>query len=89
MFQLLGMSEEQAWAQFGHMLEAFEYGAPPHGGIALGIDRLVAIFADESSIREVMAFSKTTSAQDLMLGAPAPISEQQLKELHLAIIWPK
>ncbi len=86
MFRLLGISEEQAQAQFGHILEAFQYGAPPHGGIALGIDRLVAIFADESSIREVMAFPKTTSAQDLMLGAPAPISEEQLRELHLAII---
>ncbi len=89
MFRLLGMSEEEAREQFGHMLEAFEYGAPPHGGIALGIDRLVAIFADEVSIREVMAFPKTTSAQDLMLGAPAPISEAQLRELHLAIVHPK
>ena len=89
MFRLLGMSEEEAREQFGHMLEAFEYGAPPHGGIALGIDRLVAIFADEVSIREVMAFPKTTSAQDLMLGAPAPISEAQLRELHLAIVNPK
>ncbi len=86
MFQLLGISDEQAQEQFGHMLEAFEYGAPPHGGIALGLDRLVAIFADESSIREVMAFPKTTSAQDLMLGAPSPVSEEQLKELHLAIV---
>ena len=86
MFELLGITQEQAQAQFGHILEAFQYGAPPHGGIALGIDRLVAIFADETSIREVMAFPKTTSAQDLMLGAPSPISEEQLRELHLAIV---
>ena len=86
MFQLLGITEEQAQAQFGHLLEAFQYGAPPHGGIALGLDRLVALFADENSIREVIAFPKTSSAQDLMLGAPSPVAEEQLRELHLAVL---
>lgn len=86
MFQLLGITDEQAQAQFGHMLEAFQYGAPPHGGIALGLDRLVALFADETSIREVIAFPKTSSAQDLMLGAPSPVGEEQLRELHLAVL---
>ena len=86
LFHMLGLSEAEVAEKFGHMLEAFQYGAPPHGGIALGLDRLVAIFANEPSIREVIAFPKTSSAQDLMLGAPAPVSEDQLRELHLAIV---
>jgi aspartyl-tRNA synthetase len=85
MFAALGMSPEQVEEQFGHLLEAFEYGAPPHGGIALGIDRTVAILAGYSNIREVIAFPKTASATDLMFRSPAPISEEQLKELHLVI----
>ncbi len=85
-FRALGISEEEARAQFGHLLEAFSYGAPPHGGIALGLDRIVAIFAREDSIREVIAFPKTASATDLMLNSPSPISPQQLAELHLKIV---
>lgn len=84
-FSLMKLSDEEIKEQFGHMLEAFEYGAPPHGGIALGLDRLVMLFADEDSIREVIAFPKTQSALDLMMNAPSPVDDKQLRELHLQL----
>jgi len=83
-FQLIGFSEERR-AMFTHMLEAFEYGAPPHGGIALGIDRLLMILLGESSIREVIAFPKTGDGRDLTVGAPSGVEPQQLKELGIKI----
>ena len=82
---LIGFSMEQAREQFGHLLEAFEFGAPPHGGIAPGIDRLVALMAGEPNIREVMAFPKTAQATDLMADAPSVVLQRQLDELQLAI----
>ncbi|HEU5228119.1 MAG TPA: aspartate--tRNA ligase [Ktedonobacteraceae bacterium] len=84
-FSLMKLSHEQIQEQFGHMLEAFEYGAPPHGGIALGVDRLVMLLADEENIREVIAFPKTQSAMDLLMGAPSPVDDKQLRELHLLL----
>ncbi len=84
MFRIIGLSDEDARAQFGHLLEAFEFGAPPHGGIAPGIDRLVMLLAGEPNIREVMAFPKTQRAADLMLGSPGEISPRQWRELHIS-----
>ncbi len=84
-FGVLGHSDEKIKSDFGHMLEAFGYGAPPHGGIAWGLDRLIMILAGEANIREVTAFPKTGDGRDLMMGAPSEIEEKQLKELHLKI----
>jgi aspartyl-tRNA synthetase len=84
-FEILGHSKEEIEAKFGHLLKAFEYGVPPHGGIALGIDRLMAIFQNEPNIREVIAFPKTGDGRDLMMDAPSDISPAQLKELGLSI----
>jgi aspartyl-tRNA synthetase len=82
-FRALGITDDEAQSRFGFLLGAFRYGAPPHAGFAFGIDRLVAIFAGEENIREVIAFPKTQSGADLMTGAPKNISERQLRDLHL------
>jgi aspartyl-tRNA synthetase len=85
-FRALGMSDEEAKSRFGFFLEALQYGTPPHGGIALGLDRLVMILAGASSLREVIAFPKTAKAIDLMVDAPTPVSDAQLKELHIRTV---
>ena len=82
-FRRLGISDEEAKSRFGFFLEALEYGTPPHGGIALGLDRIIAILANEASIREVIAFPKTATAVDLMADAPSTVDPKQLRELHL------
>jgi aspartyl-tRNA synthetase len=84
-FSLLNISDEEARLRFGFFLEALEYGTPPHGGIALGLDRIAAILGNESSIREVIAFPKTAAAADLMSDAPSAVDQKQLRELHLQI----
>ena len=83
MFQVLGINAEQQQKLFGHLLQAFTFGAPPHGGIALGLDRLVMLIADTSNIREVIAFPKNSRGQDLMMDSPSKITEKQLRELHI------
>lgn len=85
-FRLLRLSDEEIEARFGHMLEAFEFGAPPHGGIAPGIDRTIMLLADEENIREVMAFPKTATGIDPMTSAPSPVDEAQLRELRIRIV---
>ena len=85
-FEIGGYPKEEVDAQFGHMIRAFEYGAPPHGGIAPGVDRLVMILANEPNIREVIAFPKNQKAQDVLVGAPSKVYPEQLEELHIKII---
>lgn len=84
-FGILGYSDEAIEERFGHLLEAFEYGAPPHGGIAPGIDRIVMLLAGEENIRDVIAFPKNQSASDLTFNAPSPVTEEQLAELHICL----
>ena len=85
-FRSLGMSDDEARERFGFFLDALEYGTPPHGGIALGLDRIVMILAGATSLREVIAFPKTAKAIDLMVDAPTPVSEQQMRELSLRTV---
>ena len=85
MFRALGISDDDAQARFGHLLEAFRYGAPPHGGVALGLDRMVMLMARGESLRDVIAYPKTARAQDLMSDAPSPVDDRQLAELGIAL----
>ncbi len=84
-FEIMGLAEEQINEQFGHLLEAFKFGAPPHGGIALGLDRVVAILNNEPNIREVMAFPKTGDARDMLMGAPSEVPAKALREAHIKL----
>jgi len=88
-FEVLGHQKEEVKKQFGHLFEAFQYGVPPHGGIALGIERFLAILLSEPNIREVIAFPKTGDNRDLMMEVPSEVTEEQLRELHLKVIKPK
>jgi len=84
-FKILGHKKHEIQEKFGHLLEAFEYGVPPHGGIAMGFDRLAMIACGEENIREVMAFPKTGDAKDLTMGSPSPVTEIQLKDVHIEL----
>jgi aspartyl-tRNA synthetase len=84
-FRLIGMTDEEARQKFGHLLEAFEFGTPPHGGIALGIDRVTMLLAGQDSIREMVAFPKTQSATEPMTGSPSEVGPRELADLHLEV----
>jgi aspartyl-tRNA synthetase len=88
-FSLLGVAPEEAERRFGFLLEALRYGAPPHAGIALGLDRWVMMFCGNENIREVIAFPKTQKAADLLSGAPSPVDDKQLRELRIRVDLPK
>ncbi len=88
-FEIAGYKPEEVEARFGGMLNAFRYGAPPHGGLAPGVDRIVMLLAKEPNIREVIAFPMTQNAEDLLMGAPAPATDRQLRELHIRVVEPK
>ncbi len=85
-FKLLSLSDEEAKERFGFFLEALQYGTPPHGGIALGLDRIVMLLAGEPSLRDVIAFPKTASATDLMSGSPSPVRDDQVKDLGIVVV---
>ena len=84
-FDLLGITNEEAEQKFGFLLDAFKYGAPPHGGLAFGLDRLVAILGGQETIRDFIAFPKNNSGRDVMIDAPAPLDNEQLQELNLKL----
>ena len=85
MFSVLGFSDQEARNQFGFLMNAFEYGAPPHGGIAFGFDRLCSLFGGVDSIRDFIAFPKNNSGRDVMIDSPSQISNEQLKELNIRV----
>ena len=85
---MLGKTDVQIQAQFGHMLDAFDYGAPPHGGMAPGIDRLIMYLTDDDNVREVIAFPKSGGGFDPMMDAPSEVEDKQLKEPHLTVNYP-
>ena len=88
-FEIAGYGPEEVQKRFGGMLNAFRFGAPPHGGLAPGIDRIVMLLAQEPNLREVIAFPMTQNAEDLLMGAPSAVSEQQLRELRIRIVEPR
>src|SRR5205814_4120420 len=87
-FKVMGVDDQQAEERFGFLLEVLRMGAPPHGGFAMGLERFVALLAGESNIREVVAFPKTASGSEPMTGAPAPLGEEQLRELGITLLKP-
>jgi len=87
-FHMLGLSDEQIQARFGHMLDAFDFGAPPHGGMAPGLDRLITYLTDDESIREVIAFPKAGGGTDPLMDAPSTVDPIQLRDLHIEVKYP-